>query len=71
MRKPLFVIAGFNDPRVPWTEGQQMVKEVRANGGDVWWMMAKDEGHGFRKKQNVDAQREAETQFLQKVFGAP
>jgi prolyl oligopeptidase PreP (S9A serine peptidase family) len=71
MKKPLFVIAGFNDPRVPWTEGQQMVKEVRANGGDVWWMMAKDEGHGFRKKQNVDAQREAETQFLQKVFGAP
>jgi dipeptidyl aminopeptidase/acylaminoacyl peptidase len=68
MKKPLFVIAGFNDPRVPWTEGQQMVKQARANGGDVWWMMAKDEGHGFRKKQNVDAQREAETLFLQKVF---
>ncbi|MET0272435.1 MAG: prolyl oligopeptidase family serine peptidase [Phenylobacterium sp.] len=68
MKKPLFVIAGFNDPRVPWTEGQQMVKEARANGGEVWWMMAKDEGHGFRKKQNVDAQREAETLFLRKVF---
>jgi dipeptidyl aminopeptidase/acylaminoacyl peptidase len=71
MRKPLFVIAGYNDPRVPWTEGQQIVREVRKNGGDVWWMMAKDEGHGFRKKQNVDAQREAETLFLRKVFGAP
>jgi dipeptidyl aminopeptidase/acylaminoacyl peptidase len=69
MKKPLFVIAGFNDPRVPWTEGRQMTDEARANGVDVWWMMAKDEGHGFRKKQNVDAQREAETLFLKKVFG--
>ncbi len=69
MTKPLFVIAGFNDPRVPWTEGEQIVAKVRANGGDVWWMMAKDEGHGFRKKQNRDALREAETMFLRKVFG--
>lgn len=71
MKKPLFVIAGFNDPRVPWTEGRQMVDEARKNDVDVWWMMAKDEGHGFRKKQNVDAQREAETLFLKKVFGRP
>lgn len=71
MTKPLFVIAGFNDPRVPWTEGEQIVAKVRANGGDVWWMMARDEGHGFRKKQNRDALREAETLFLRKVFGAP
>lgn len=69
MKKPLFVIAGYNDPRVPWTEGRQMTDEARKNGVDVWWMMAKDEGHGFRKKQNVDAQREAETLFLRKVFG--
>ncbi|HYD45272.1 MAG TPA: prolyl oligopeptidase family serine peptidase, partial [Phenylobacterium sp.] len=71
MKKPLFVIAGYNDPRVPWTEGQQIVERVRANGGEVWWMMAKDEGHGFRKKQNRDALREAETLFLRKVFALP
>lgn len=71
MKKPLFVVAGFNDPRVPWTEGRQMVDEARRNGVDVWWMMAKDEGHGFRKKPNQDAQREAETLFLRKVFGPP
>jgi hypothetical protein len=34
-------------------------------------MMAKDEGHGFRKKQNTDGLREAETLFLKKVFGTP
>ncbi|MFN3514634.1 MAG: S9 family peptidase [Phenylobacterium sp.] len=69
MTKPLFVIHGFNDPRVPWTEGRQVVDKVRANGGEVWWLLAKDEGHGFRKKPNIDAQREAETLFLRKVFG--
>lgn len=52
--KPLFVIAGLNDPRVPVTESEQMVKTVRQNGGKVWYLMAKDEGHGFRKKPNRD-----------------
>ena len=68
MTKPLFVIQGRNDPRVPWTEAEQVVARVRANGGDVWYMLAGDEGHGFRKKQNIDAQREAETLFLRKVL---
>ena len=31
-------------------------------------MLAKDEGHGYRKKPNRDAQREAETLFLRKVL---
>jgi dipeptidyl aminopeptidase/acylaminoacyl peptidase len=68
MTKPLFVIQGRNDPRVPWTEAEQIVAKVRAKGGEVWYMLAGDEGHGFRKKQNIDAQREAETLFLRKVF---
>lgn len=62
--KPLFVIAGFNDPRVPWTEGQQIVKTVRENGAPVWWLMAKDEGHGFTKKPNRDFMFMAMTLFL-------
>jgi dipeptidyl aminopeptidase/acylaminoacyl peptidase len=66
--KPLFVIAGFNDPRVPWTEGEQMVKTVRANGAPVWWLMAKDEGHGFAKKRNQDFQYVATMMFLQKYL---
>ena len=70
MRKPLFVIQGKNDPRVPYTESEQIVAKVRGNGQEVWYMLARDEGHGFRKKQNRDAQREAETLFLRKVFGA-
>jgi dipeptidyl aminopeptidase/acylaminoacyl peptidase len=66
--KPLFVIQGANDPRVPMSEADQIVARVRGNGGNVWYMVAKDEGHGFAKKSNRDAQREAETLFLQKLF---
>jgi len=52
--KPLFVVQGFNDPRVPVTESEQMVKAIRDHGGTVWFLMAKDEGHGFQKKRNAD-----------------
>lgn len=54
IRAPLFVAQGRNDPRVPYTEAEQIVRAVRANGEPVWFMMFDDEGHGFRKKANSD-----------------
>ncbi len=62
---PLFVVQGKNDPRVPVTEAEQMVKAVRANGGTCWYLMAKDEGHGFQKKKNADFQFLSTIQFWQ------
>jgi dipeptidyl aminopeptidase/acylaminoacyl peptidase len=52
--KPLFVVQGVNDPRVPRTESEQMVAKVKQHGTPVWYLLANDEGHGFRKKANVD-----------------
>jgi dipeptidyl aminopeptidase/acylaminoacyl peptidase len=54
IKSKLFVAQGKNDPRVPWTEAEQIVKAVRANGQPVWFLMYTDEGHGFRKKSNND-----------------
>mgnify|MGYP001287961275 CR=1 FL=1 len=51
---PLFVAQGRNDPRVPWTEAEQIVKAVRGNGQPVWYLLYADEGHGFAKKGNSD-----------------
>ena len=51
---PLFVAQGRNDPRVPWTEAEQIVKAVRGNGQPVWYLLYADEGHGFAKKTNND-----------------
>jgi dipeptidyl aminopeptidase/acylaminoacyl peptidase len=62
---PLFVVQGKTDPRVPVTEAEQMVKALRGNGGTCWYLMAKDEGHGFKKKQNVDFQFLSTIQFWQ------
>jgi dipeptidyl aminopeptidase/acylaminoacyl peptidase len=62
--KPMFVVQGFNDPRVPVTESAQMVKALRENGASTWYLMAKDEGHGFQKKKNADFQFQATVEFL-------
>jgi len=62
--KPLFVVAGGNDPRVPRTESEQMVATVRKNGSPVWYLMGKNEGHGFAKKANQDYQFYASVEFV-------
>lgn len=64
IKKPLFVVQGMNDPRVPLSESEQMVKNIRGRGGKVWYLMAKDEGHGFAKKKNADYQFLATIMFL-------
>ena len=64
--RPLFVAQGYNDPRVPYTEAEQIVKAVRGNGGDVWYVVFNDEGHGFRKKANSDWFGAASMLFWQK-----
>ena len=66
--KPIFIIAGKNDPRVPVTESEQMVSIVRQNGTPVWWLMAKDEGHGFGKKKNQDYQFYATVMFVKQYL---
>lgn len=66
--KPLFVVQGGNDPRVPYTEAEQMVAKVRGNGSPVWYLMAKDEGHGFRKKNNADFQFYATILFVKQFL---
>jgi len=66
--KPLFIIQGGNDPRVPASEAVQMKERIQANGGTVWFLMANDEGHGFRKKGNQDFQFYAMVQFMREFL---
>ena len=62
---------GKNDPRVPVTEAEQMVATLRSNQAPVWYLMAKDEGHGFAKKANADFQFYATVQFIRRYLLAP
>ena len=68
IRKPMLVMQGANDPRVPQSESDQIVRELRANGVEAWYVLFADEGHGFLKKHNNDLRREVETVFLRRLF---
>jgi len=66
--KPLFIVQGGNDPRVPASEAVQMKDRIKAKGGTVWFLMANDEGHGFRKKGNTDFQFYATVAFIREYL---
>jgi dipeptidyl aminopeptidase/acylaminoacyl peptidase len=65
IKRPLFVAQGANDPRVPATESEQIVRTVRSQQLPVWYVLAADEGHGFQKKPNRDYLLRATSQFLE------
>ena len=62
--KPLFVVQGRNDPRVPYTEAEQIVAKARANNSFVWYLRGENEGHGFVRKENADFQFYATVMFI-------
>lgn len=66
--KPLFVVQGANDPRVPKTEAEQIVATLKKQTTPVWFLMAKDEGHGFAKKKNADFQFYSTVQFIREYL---
>lgn len=66
--KPLLVIQGANDPRVPRSEAEQLVRSVRRHGTPVWYLLAMDEGHGFAKKSNADFAFYARVMFAEQCL---
>jgi dipeptidyl aminopeptidase/acylaminoacyl peptidase len=71
IKKPLFVVQGKNDPRVPYQEADQIVATVKKSAIPVWYMMANDEGHGFGKKANADYLFFASIDFLNTYLVTP
>ena len=66
--KPLMVVQGKNDPRVPWTESEQIVRSLQARGTPVWYLLADNEGHGFARRENADYYFAALMQFVQQTL---
>jgi dipeptidyl aminopeptidase/acylaminoacyl peptidase len=66
IKKPMMVVTGGNDPRVPASEADQIIKAIRSNGGTAWHLLGTNEGHGFAKKENIDYQFWASLLFWQK-----
>ena len=68
IKKPMFIIQGTNDPRVPVSEAMQMRDKLKTQGNTVWYLEAKDEGHAFKKKANIDYVRLAIIRFMQEYL---
>jgi dipeptidyl aminopeptidase/acylaminoacyl peptidase len=68
IKKPMLVVAGKNDPRVPVSESEQIAAALKKEATPVWFLVAKDEGHGYRKKPNQDFQFYAMIEFLQEYL---
>ncbi|MDD9967277.1 MAG: prolyl oligopeptidase family serine peptidase, partial [Myxococcales bacterium] len=69
IRAPLLVIQGANDPRVKQSESDQIVSALRELGRPVEYLVAPDEGHGFRGEKNRLAMAVAIERFLAKHIG--
>jgi len=66
---PLLVVHGANDPRVKQHESDQIVTALRKKGKPVEYVVAPDEGHGFRAPNNRKALAVAMEKFLAKHLG--
>jgi dipeptidyl aminopeptidase/acylaminoacyl peptidase len=66
--KPLLVFQGANDPAVPRAETERIVEAVRRNGTPLWYVLAGDEGHGFRNRRNADYQLYLTVLFLEQYL---
>ena len=68
IKKPMFVVQGKNDPRVPVTEANQIVEALKKSKTPVWYLIGNDEGHGFSKKKNQDYQFYATVLFMKEYL---
>ena len=69
IRTPLLVVHGANDPRVTQRESDQLVVALRDRGVGVDYLVAPDEGHGFRSEPNRMALAAAMEAFLAEHLG--
>ena len=69
IQAPLLVVQGANDPRVLQQESDQIVKALRDLGRPVEYLVALDEGHGFRKEINALAMTAALERFFAEHLG--
>ena len=69
IKAPLLVVHGANDPRVKQHESDQIVVALRQKGKEVEYVVAPDEGHGFRAPNNRKALAVAMEKFLAKQLG--
>lgn len=69
IKAPLLVVQGANDPRVKQAESDQIVVAMREAGLPVEYLVAENEGHGFRNPDNQLAFAASAEKFLAEHIG--
>ena len=69
IRSPLLILHGENDPRIPATEPEAMVKRLRDAGKPVVYVTFPDEGHAIAKPRNAQAFAAIAELFLARTLG--
>ena len=70
IKKPLLIVQGANDVRVPQKESDQIVSALKKSGKEVQYILFPDEGHSIRNWQNkITFYRELEDFFAEHLGG--
>ena len=67
IKTPLLIIHGQNDPRVPVADTNKLIAATK-DRIPVWYILAKDEGHGFVKQANRDYRVYATILFIKQFL---
>ena len=65
---PVIFLQGLEDKVVPPNQAEMMVKLLQDKGIQVEYVTFPDEGHGFRKANNIIRAMESELAFYRDVF---
>lgn len=65
---PMLVVQGENDPRVPVSESEQIVKALRERDVPVWYINALNEGHGYERRENLNVYQQVQMMFMNRFL---
>jgi len=68
IKKPLLIVQGQNDPRVPAADSAKLIASVNKNNVVLWSILARDEGHGFVQQANRDYKQYATVLFVKEFL---
>ncbi|PHR92445.1 MAG: hypothetical protein COA69_08715 [Robiginitomaculum sp.] len=64
--KPVLIIQGARDPRVPLQQAEDMLMALKKQGVEVSYVLAMDEGHGYSKRKNRRYSTGAQIAFIRR-----
>ncbi|MDQ3687802.1 MAG: alpha/beta fold hydrolase, partial [Acidobacteriota bacterium] len=68
IKVPLLVIHGARDARVKIGEAERMIQAARKHGRPAWFLIGKNEGHGFTRRSSHDYRMYAEILFAKEFL---